>query len=312
MSSLLQAQFNASVSSLNNYYNNLIASVMRQNISNRIKQTYITNYVNQRNAAYTKLLNNYLKAVATATAPKKSALLIGINYTGSPYELSGCINDTNNIKDLLVNKYGYKNITMLNDNTSVKPTKANILSELTKFLQNSVSGDTLFFQYSGHGTNCRDFNGDELDGQDEMICPIDLKYICDDELNALIKKYIKPGVTLYCMFDSCFSGTILDLRYNLTTNSKEPEISSKIICISGCMDNQTSSDAAIIDATNKVSYSGAMTYAFLSVMETNNYSIVYKDLLLQMKSLLNNNGYNQIPQLSSSINFNIGSEKVCL
>jgi metacaspase-1 len=327
MSSLqqLQTQFNANVNSLNAYYNNLIASINRQNISNRIKQTYIANYVNLRNAAYAKLVSDYNAAVAalkatTATTPKKSALLVGINYIGSPYELSGCINDTNNIKDLLVNKYGYKNIVMLNDTTSEKPTRSNILSELTKLLQNSVSGDTLFFQYSGHGTNTPDLNGDELDGQDEMICPVDLKFIVDDELNALLKKYLKTGVTLYCMFDSCFSGTILDLRYNyldssnldkLTVNLKEPDLSSsKIICISGCMDSQTSADAAIIDANNKVTYSGAMTYSFLSTMETNKYSISYKDLITQMRSLLNDNGYTQKPQLSCSTNVDISQEKV--
>ena len=30
----------------------------------------------------------------------KKALLVGINYKGSQYELSGCINDTNNIKNI--------------------------------------------------------------------------------------------------------------------------------------------------------------------------------------------------------------------
>ena len=35
---------------------------------------------------------------------KKAALLIGINYINTSYELSGCITDVNNIETLLKNK----------------------------------------------------------------------------------------------------------------------------------------------------------------------------------------------------------------
>ena len=35
----------------------------------------------------------------------KIALLIGINYIGTDSELSGCINDINETKDVLINKY---------------------------------------------------------------------------------------------------------------------------------------------------------------------------------------------------------------
>ena len=35
--------------------------------------------------------------------------------------------------------------------------------------------DSLFFHYSGHGSQQQDSDGDEVDGTDETICPVDYK-----------------------------------------------------------------------------------------------------------------------------------------
>ena len=80
-------------------------------------------------------------------------------------------------------------------------------------LINSKPGDLLVFGYSGHGSNISDKNNDETDGRDELIIPLDLKQIVDDELKQLIQTYLKKDVTLFALFDSCFSGTMLDLKY---------------------------------------------------------------------------------------------------
>ena len=89
---------------------------------------------------------------------------------------------------------------------------------LNKLLSNSISGDSLFVSYSGHGTYINDLNGDELDGQDELWVPIDAtsikSCISDDELNSIITTNLKPQTTLFVLSDSCFSGTVLDLKYN--------------------------------------------------------------------------------------------------
>ena len=61
----------------------------------------------------------------------KYGLLIGINYTGTAYQLNGCINDVNNMKLFLASsKLGYTNFVMLTDDTPVKPTRANILNQI--------------------------------------------------------------------------------------------------------------------------------------------------------------------------------------
>jgi hypothetical protein len=228
--------------------------------------------------------------------PKKSALLVGINYTKTSNQLYGCINDIQNIGKLLTQK-GYT-CTMLTDLTPIKATKNNILNALNQLLTNATNGDTLFFHYSGHGTNTIDRNKDELDGKDEMICPCDFNMISDDELNQLIRLKLKPNVTLFALFDSCFSGTVLDLKYNYLPNiinPRVPETNSNVIMISGCMDNQTSADTFI----NKA-WCGAMTSAFLSSVNSPSLNA----LIMNMRNYLRNN-YSQIPQLSSGKLLNI-------
>ncbi len=56
----------------------------------------------------------------------KKALLIGINYIGTNVQLTGCINDINNISNVLT-KLKYS-CTCLTDQSNVKPTKTNIIN----------------------------------------------------------------------------------------------------------------------------------------------------------------------------------------
>jgi hypothetical protein len=234
-------------------------------------------------------------------SPQKNALLVGINYIGSRYQLQGCINDVVNMQAFLVSKYKYNTTTLITDNTDVKPTRTNILSAFVKLLNNAEAGDTLFFHYSGHGTQIFDLNRDEIDGYDEVIVGSDLKIIIDDELNTIIKTYMKSGVILYAIFDSCHSGTVLDLKYNYldttnglktTINTRPNTLTSNVIMFSGCADNQKSADAYI--AKN---FCGAMTYSLLNALNSNlNPSL--QSLLQNMRTYLKTNRYSQVPQLS--------------
>jgi len=72
-------------------------------------------------------------------------------------------------------------------------------------------GDTLVFHYSGHGSQVRDTEGDELeDGKDEIICPWDFNwedgFIKDDDFRATFQE-LRKGVHLEVILDSCHSGT---------------------------------------------------------------------------------------------------------
>lgn len=258
---------------------------------------------------------NLLTVLPQRTTPNKYAVLIGINYKNTSNELYGCINDTTNIKNILQTKYGFNNFVFLTDDTNNKPTKENIIYTLTKLLANSISGDSLFFLYSGHGTYTTDLNKDELDGQDEVIVPINAtnikSCIIDDELNKIIKNNLKPGVKLFALFDCCFSGTILDLKYNvdkldnIIINPNVSDTLGQVVMISGCTDKQYSADLVI---NNKGT--GAMTLSFIQTIEKYGTSITFKTLLENMRLLLTDNGLEQIPQLSSGRAIDINTQTI--
>lgn len=242
---------------------------------------------------------------------KKIALLVGINYNGTNAQLSGCINDTENMKQVLVSKFGYKNedITVLsedNPDKSFHPTASNILNRLGMLIIEAYyhRADEIFFHYSGHGSYMRDTSGDETDQKDEVICPLDYStagVITDD----LIHNYFShvPGTCkCICIFDCCHSGSIMDLKYNYkkadtnVVENKNSTISSHIIMLSGCKDDQTSADAYISDK-----WQGAMTNAFINTMEKFKYTTTCFNLITEMRNYLKHWGYTQIPQISSSI-----------
>ena len=314
--------FNNKVKILLNYYNSNIKYIINSKLSvmnkkNKIKQ--LQNYFNTNNNNLKNKLNVDIKqakakAQSQAITVNKNALLIGCNYIGTQYELSGCINDVVNIQHKLKTQYGFNNILIMTDTTSKKPTKANILDEITILLNNSKSGDKLFLGFSGHGTYTKDTTGDETDGFDEMFVPLDFNSISDDEIKILINNKLKKDVTLFALFDCCYSATMLDLRYqyfdsenydNSTENIKETETIGNIIMVSGCMDNQTSEDAYI-----NSTYQGAMTWSFLDTVNKNP-NLTWKELITSMRSSLKTSNYQQVPQLSSGRKLDL-TTKICL
>ncbi|CAI2165836.1 7042_t:CDS:2 [Funneliformis geosporum] len=168
---------------------------------------------------------------------RKRALLIGINYTGSQFELKGCVNDVANIKKFLIDLYGFRETDMviLTDDQKDKkkiPNKENILQAMKWLVHDAQPNDSFFFHFSGHGGQEEDKNGDEDDGYDETIMPLDFVkkgQIVDDVMHDIMVKPLPPGVRLTAIFDSCHSGTALDLPYIYSTQGKvkEPNILSE-------------------------------------------------------------------------------------
>ena len=163
----------------------------------------------------------------------KRALLIGINYINSNAELQGCMNDIENIYKLLLNKYQYKseNVMLMTDKTKIKPTKNNIIKYLTQLIQNSNADnttDTLYFHYSGHGTNILDtMDQDEIDNFDECLVPIDYAkngLIVDDVIRKIVKQ-LNPAKKIIMIVDACNSGSIVDLKYEVDCQSVQHSVS---------------------------------------------------------------------------------------
>lgn len=180
--------------------------------------------------------NNYTFQYSNCTGRRK-ALLIGINYFGQSGELRGCINDVQNVSNYIINKCGYKRedmVTLTDDqaNPVLHPTKENIIRAMKWLVADAQPNDALFLHYSGHGGQTQDHDGDEDDGNDEVIYPVDYKragHIVDDEIHFHVVKPLQAGVRLTAIFDSCHSGSVMDLPYIYSTKGvlKEPNLAKE-------------------------------------------------------------------------------------
>lgn len=262
---------------------------------------------------------------------KKQALLIGINDYQGVNDLQGCINDVTNVRSVLKTFFGFAN-TEIRVLTDSRATKKNILSRLEKMVTSAVSGDYLIFHFSGHGSQIRDREGDELsDHMDELICPWDMNwddgFITDDMFSEILKQ-LKKGVRMEILLDSCHSGSgtrdlslfaplgqlregppkyrymkppvDIECRYLGDEELMKPsrsfradrEIILNHILWAACKDNQTSADALI-----DVSYNGAFSYYFCKHVRENSGIISRDDLYTRIKNSLKFNNFSQVPQL---------------
>ncbi|KAF8584282.1 peptidase C14 [Ramaria rubella] len=115
--------------------------------------------------------------------------------------LEGAHDDVIDMKDLLVNHYGWNEddvLVLLDDGKpgQLQPTRGVIIAEMHNLVQGVQEGDVLFLQYSGHGGQVPDTNGDEIDGFDEVIYSCDQRPIVDDELHDILVKPLPSGCRL--------------------------------------------------------------------------------------------------------------------
>eukprot|EP00158_Paraphelidium_tribonemae_P002255 Partr_v1_DN25236_c0_g1_i2_m16654 putative Metacaspase len=259
------------------------------------------------------LTPNITKTRSAARPPKTKALIIGINYFYTRDELGGCVADAYNIRSFLHSHFNFpspaeseseETIRVMTDefhmrNTANYPSRANLLRNMHWLVDDAQAGDCLFLHYSGHGGSRRTKrpdNSSEIDGFDETIYPVDhaiMGAIVDNDLHDILVRPLSSGVRLTALFDSCHSGTILDLPFSYDLNSIKRSTAQKpmakksgfisnwlkplqpaivplvksnasletqeprVILFSACQDNQDSADTS--DNANG-SY-GAMTYA---------------------------------------------------
>ncbi len=138
-------------------------------------------------------------------------------------------------------------------------TKANIRDAIQWMANEASAEDTCIFYFTGHGKNCRDLNGDENDGLDELISTFYNEVILDDELEKWLDE-VKAQKKV-AILDACYSGGVL------TPHQIEDEASDtfdlggfasdleKANChvLASCQANESSSD---VDGLNN----GIFTY----------------------------------------------------
>ncbi|XP_017235750.1 metacaspase-2 isoform X2 [Daucus carota subsp. sativus] len=265
---------------------------------------------------------------------RKKAVVCGVSYLGQKNYLEASSSDARSIKDFLVNnlKFPEASIFLLTEDEedpSRIPTRINIFRALKWLVESCQPGDSLVFYYTGHGSKERDFDGDEIDGFDEVLCPVDYQTagkITDDEINATIVRPLPPGAKLHGIIDCCFSGTVLDLPFLSKTDSKGTSrwVDQRIqyaaykgtsggiaISISSCTDHQKSGDTTAFTGKS----TGALTYSFIHALRKQP-NITYGSLLNSMRTTITQVQQRdqppQEPQISSTEKFDIHSKPLIM
>lgn len=260
----------------------------------------------------------------------KKALLIGLNYTGTQYELQGCQEDVENMKEVLEEK-GFE-VQTCTDADELKPTLDVLQARIAAFLLSLAPGETGVLWYSGHGLLLQD-------GENAWV-PIDfLQHGFLDESWVISYLATLPSTTrVFIGVDACHSGSTFNLKYDLepqesrlmqtssyktVTKTKQKSISAKqyiqdydftkdveiekdyelfdtakeihemessIVVLSSSRDDQVS-----LEANENGEIQGAMTYAFLKCISTSKNLGQLQD---HMRTILSN--VPQTPQLSIS------------
>ena len=142
---------------------------------------------------------------------ERYALVVGVDDYPGPARLECAKVDVPNVVGLLRDTYKFpeRNIKVLRDQSA---TSLAIRQSFKSHLIDQVKpGDVAVFYFTGHGSTRLDLDGDEEDGLDELICPVDyspLKWddmITDDHLGAWIKQIQTQNIVV--VLDCCHSGT---------------------------------------------------------------------------------------------------------
>lgn len=272
-----------------------------------------------------KLCNLFKKPdtapIEPAGSGDKYALLVGINRYRPDLDcdLRGCVNDVEHLRTILIEQFNFEpdNIRVVTDE---RATHNNIIDRLIWLVDHANS--ELVFQYSGHGSQVRDRDGDELnDGLDEILCPHDINWdlpLTDDYLSEIFKE-IPQSSFLTCVIDACHSGSMTrninnptgeshrwwEERYlppprDIQMRSAGRELQNRKIgtraielnhvLLSGCRDDQTSADAYINDT-----WQGAFTHNLTKhIHPAKTWSDIYSDVLLDVEA----GEFSQVPQFN--------------
>lgn len=161
------------------------------------------------------------------------------------------------------------------------PTKRNMRKAMKWLVEGNRARDSLFFHYSGHGAQQKDYDGDEIDGQDEALIPLDHETegkIIDDEINEILVRPLVHGAKLHAVVDACNSGTVFDLSFvcRMERNGSydwEHQGSGRFykgtgggeaFCFSACDDDEASGYTPVCFIRHNINYI-TILYIYISV-----------------------------------------------
>ncbi len=241
----------------------------------------------------------------------KYAILVGINRYPEEYpSLKGCLNDVDDIKSYLKRQdFQEQNIMTLTDEEA---STTEIKKQLKSLVGKAVSGDTILFHYSGHGSRV---------GGEDVICPCDFSFTSKDHYISAsdFKKIfgsLESGVNFTWISDSCHSGDLRAIRaldldveprcipkpnddrginatklFDVFTLQDAQRDMKSVALLAACRSDQTAADASFKGRAN-----GAFTFSLLEVLNTSNpdnIGAAFKKTAAAVKE----KGFSQVPQM---------------
>ncbi|MGH9461910.1 MAG: caspase family protein [Vicinamibacteria bacterium] len=273
-------------------------------------------------------------SVAASAGQQKLALLVGIDEYRAVNDLNGCLNDVQNMKVLLRDKFGFEeaNIMVLRNEKATR--RAIIEAFQTHLIAKAQRGDIVVFHYSGHGSQMKDASKDEPDAYDETIVPHDSRTvrvfdIPDDSINALLRLLSDKTDNVTVILDSCHSGTAVRASGKVRTVDKDereppppdsfatgtrgtveaeggwrPE-DAKYVLLSGSRSNQLSHEFFVDGKSH-----GAFTYFFTKEVREAQGEVTYRDVMDKTIGHVNARYPSQEPQIEGTLadNYVFGDE----
>ncbi len=266
----------------------------------------------------------FFVAVIAGNAQRKRAFMVGISHYDTA--LTGYQwNNINGVEDIrllepILKKQGFYLTTLLDE----KATYQNITDQLSAFTKQTKKGDMIYLHFSTHGQPVEDLNGDEEDGWDEAIVPIDAyklfrkgvyeghKHLLDDQLNQYVKKLrekIGPTGFLYVVIDACHAGTssrandetVRGTKVGFTYSNKvfKPSTQKKshfrieasakmshVMFLEACRPDQVNMEIKVKDK-----HYGPLSYHIARALQANPISKDANAFLANVKSVIMNGGF---------------------
>ena len=285
-----------------------------------------------RQTARTTLVLALSLLAVTVSLAEDAAVIAGVNdYRTITPDLRYCESDAELVKKTLIQYMDFKeeNVKML---LGKEATRNGIRLAISEWLKNRVKpGDKAIFYFSGHGIQFDDYNGDEEDGKDELLCAYDSSstlssYVKDDDLNRWFKQ-ISTDFKMVIL-DCCHSGTgtkdvlaggLLNtgdvplikeghLPPDVEIESEEAQarevgdaskdVFKDTILLSGCAADQVSMESPRYKH-------GVLTYYFTQVLNSmadadEDKMVTVEEAVKKATNLIKQKGWKQDPQLEGS------------
>ena len=171
--------------------------------------------------------------VFRGTGVVKRALCVGMLNSRVAGECPGADVDAK-VAVLVANEYGFE--TQLLENEGA--TRGAVLGALRGMVRGAEAGSLLWLFWSGHGGQVEDLGMDEVDGLDECLFPWD-DLLLDDELADVFDE-VKPGVRVFCVFDTCHSGTMARRALISPKVVRARSFRASLLVFAGCAEDKVS------------------------------------------------------------------------